>query len=474
MALVVKDRIKESSSTTGQGTLTLGGAETGFRTFADIGDGNTTYYAIVDGNNFEVGIGTYTASGTTLSRDTVLQTSAGNTTKISCSGAQKVFVTQPADKAVFTDASGNMTVNGDVNIESATPVIYFKDSDGTANNYGATYFDADTMYIYTRNGSSHGKIILTSFNGTGQADRLTVDATGNVGIGTTSPTDYNSGADNLVINSSGHTGMTIVSGALSNGVLYFADGTGSSATRGYVYYNHSTDHMDLGTAGNDCVRIDVEGNVGIGGSPVSTDVGYDTGTLHLRGTNTGSQIHFTTSTSGNTATDGAHISLWNDNNLYYSNLEDTQHRFYVGTTETLNVTNSTVTVDGILNVPNKMIANSSGVLYGHDGSSSFMGLLSQYGGTRALVGSNQCGLGFNNNHDEIYPIQMSNGYAVNNQVELGNSNYRFSKVYGVTGDFQYGIFSWGITFGDGTTMQTAPSAGGISAGKSMVLGLAFG
>ena len=103
-----------------------------------------------------------------------------------------------------------------------------------------------------------------------------------------------------------------------------------------------------------------------------------------------------------------------------------------------------------------------------------MGLLSQYGGTRALVGSNQCGLGFNNNHDEIYTIQMSNGYAVNNQVELGNSNYRFSKVYGVTGDFQYGIFSWGITFGDGTTMQTAPSAGGFSAGKSMVLGLAFG
>jgi len=71
------------------------------------------------------------------------------------------------------------TFTGDVNIESSAPTIYFKDSDGTANNYGATYFDADTMYVYTRNGSSHGKIILTSFNGTDQADRLTIDTSGN-------------------------------------------------------------------------------------------------------------------------------------------------------------------------------------------------------------------------------------------------------------------------------------------------------
>ena len=98
MGLVLKDRIKETSSTTGQGTLTLGGAANGFRSFADIGDGNNTYYCTVDGNNFEVGVGTYTASGTTLSRDTVLQTSAGNTTKITCTGNQEVFVTQPADK----------------------------------------------------------------------------------------------------------------------------------------------------------------------------------------------------------------------------------------------------------------------------------------------------------------------------------------------------------------------------------------
>ena len=99
MGVVLKDRIKQTSATAGQGPLTLTSpAPDGFRPFSDIGDGNLTYYCIVDGNNFEVGVGTYTASGTTLSRDTVLQTSAGNTTKITCTGNQEVFVTQPADK----------------------------------------------------------------------------------------------------------------------------------------------------------------------------------------------------------------------------------------------------------------------------------------------------------------------------------------------------------------------------------------
>jgi len=67
---------------------------------------------------------------------------------------------------------------GDINIESAAPIIYFKDSDGTTNNYGATYFDDDTMYVYTRDGSSHGKIVLTSYNGTSQVDRLILDTNG--------------------------------------------------------------------------------------------------------------------------------------------------------------------------------------------------------------------------------------------------------------------------------------------------------
>ena len=106
MPLVVKDRIKETSTTSGTGTLTLAGAASGFRSFADIGNGNTTYYAIVDSvaNTWEVGIGTYTLSGTTLARNTILSNSSGTTAAINFAANSKdVFVTYPSDKAVYGD-----------------------------------------------------------------------------------------------------------------------------------------------------------------------------------------------------------------------------------------------------------------------------------------------------------------------------------------------------------------------------------
>jgi hypothetical protein len=113
MALVVKDRVQETSTTTGTGTFTLAGAVSGFQSFSAIGDGNTTYYAIVGGAEWEVGLGTYTASGTTLSRDTVLASSAGGTTKVTFSaGTKNVFVTYPADKSIYDDASGNVIALG--------------------------------------------------------------------------------------------------------------------------------------------------------------------------------------------------------------------------------------------------------------------------------------------------------------------------------------------------------------------------
>lgn len=104
MALVIKDRVKETTTTTGTGSLTLGGAATGFQAFSVIGDGNSTYYAVsyLDSSEWEVGIGTYTASGTTLSRDTILASSnAGAAVNLSA-GEKDVYVVYPADKAVIS------------------------------------------------------------------------------------------------------------------------------------------------------------------------------------------------------------------------------------------------------------------------------------------------------------------------------------------------------------------------------------
>ena len=103
MALVVKDRVRETTTTTGTGTITLGGAATGFQSFSVIGDSNTTFYTIQlsNTNEWEVGVGTYTSSGTTLSRDTILESSNSGSAVNFSAGTKDVFVTYPAEKAIY-------------------------------------------------------------------------------------------------------------------------------------------------------------------------------------------------------------------------------------------------------------------------------------------------------------------------------------------------------------------------------------
>jgi hypothetical protein len=116
MALVVNDRVKETSTTTGTGTFTLDGAVSGFETFSSaIGNTNTTYYAIVNSNGeFEVGLGTVGAG--TLSRDTIISSSNSDAAENFTAGTKNVFVTLPASKAVILDSSGNIVANNGSNL----------------------------------------------------------------------------------------------------------------------------------------------------------------------------------------------------------------------------------------------------------------------------------------------------------------------------------------------------------------------
>lgn len=116
MALVLADRVQETTTTTGTGSVTLAGAVTGYQSFAVIGNGNTTFYTIADqgGANWEVGIGTYTSSGTTLSRDTVLSSSNSGSLVNFTSGIKTVFVTYPSEKSVNLNAAGNVSALGTV------------------------------------------------------------------------------------------------------------------------------------------------------------------------------------------------------------------------------------------------------------------------------------------------------------------------------------------------------------------------
>ena len=120
MALVVNDRVKETSTTTGTGTFSLAGAVTGFETFvAGIGNSNTTYYAIVNTNNgeFEVGLGTVTdATPDTLARTTIISSSNSDSAVDFSSGTKNVFCTLPASKSVILDSSGNIVANNGSNL----------------------------------------------------------------------------------------------------------------------------------------------------------------------------------------------------------------------------------------------------------------------------------------------------------------------------------------------------------------------
>ena len=110
MALVVADRVQETTTTTGTGTYTLAGAKDGFQSFAAVGDGNTTYYACTDGTDYEVGIGTYTATGTTLARTTIIESSNSDAAVNWGAGEKDIFVTLPASKALVQDASDDVTL----------------------------------------------------------------------------------------------------------------------------------------------------------------------------------------------------------------------------------------------------------------------------------------------------------------------------------------------------------------------------
>jgi len=151
MALVVKDRVKETTTVTGTGTATLLGAATGFQSFSAIGNANTTYYTISSngGSEWEVGIGTYTSSGTTLSRDTVLESSNSGSLVSFSAGTKDVYCVYPAEKATYQDEGQNIVggasgssylCNTTISVNTTIPTSYNAVSGGPITvNSGATF-----------------------------------------------------------------------------------------------------------------------------------------------------------------------------------------------------------------------------------------------------------------------------------------------------------------------------------------------
>lgn len=219
MPLVVKDRVLETTSSTGTGTITLGGALTGYQSFSVIGDGNTTYYTIAGGTEWEVGIGTYTASGATLSRDTVLESSNGGSLVNFSSGTKNVFVTYPAEKSVYKESNdyvylpsnlqftgtGNR-ITGDFSNATVANRVAFQTSTTNGNTAVNCLPNGtsrvSTFQAYINPDPTNSAYIGITANGT---DGITVIESAIRGTGTYLPmTFYTGGSERMRINTSGN------------------------------------------------------------------------------------------------------------------------------------------------------------------------------------------------------------------------------------------------------------------------------
>ena len=162
MAFVLNDRVKETTTTTGTGTVNLAGAETGFESFvAGIGNSNTTYYAIVHQSldEFEVGLGTITdASPDTLARTTVISSSNSDSAVNFSAGTKDVFCTLPASKAIVEDGSDNIALG-------AAPTLSNASGDLTVDVAADIILDADGEHVTFKDGGTEiGNIDMGSQN----------------------------------------------------------------------------------------------------------------------------------------------------------------------------------------------------------------------------------------------------------------------------------------------------------------------
>ena len=277
MAFICNDRVKETTATTGTGTITLAGAVTHFEAFSAIGNTNTTYYCIVHENTsydeWEVGYGVYTLSGTTLTR-TAVTSSNGDALVSFTAGTKSVFCTLPANKTVIKDTSGNLVygdgtatgfmtslasdttpqLGGDLDVVTYDLVSTSdRDIDIIPNGTGDVNLGADTVQVGDNDANATittqgtGDLILNTNNGTNAGNVTLLDgANGNinlapngtgeivVGAGDTAGDITSNGAYDLIVDTNGGTNagnLTLTNGA--NGAITLTpNGTGVVAIEG--------------------------------------------------------------------------------------------------------------------------------------------------------------------------------------------------------------------------------------------------
>ena len=222
MAIVVKDRVKETSTTTGTADFTLGGAAAGFQAFSAIGNTNFTYYAAVDPATgaWEVGYGQYQTSGPTLTRNTILSSSAAGAKVSFGAGSKEVFCTYPAEKAIYEELTGNVLIDGGpLTVVGAGVTSYTSFGAALAEMYANETAFAQ-MYVQNLNSSATASTDIVAYNDAGDGTNNFID----MGISSSSYSDptypiFTAGSGYLY-----NDGGELIIGSATDDVVLFAGG----------------------------------------------------------------------------------------------------------------------------------------------------------------------------------------------------------------------------------------------------------
>jgi hypothetical protein len=295
MALVLADRVRDTTTTTGTGTVTLSGtAPTGYQTFgATIGNGNTTYYTINAGSQWEVGIGTYSSTGPTLARTTVLASSNGGSLVDFSTGTKDVFVTYPAEKSVNYDASDNVgigTTSPGVLLDvfsTAGPIIKNRSSTVNTTLRGFEIQTVNDIHASFKAEPSSGELRIASgfstWGGyqtfyTNGSERMRITDSGNVGIGTSAPiaggfltVGSGAGSSTAVQYLNAGSGGSALLGRISGSNTWFLGDTTAAlgSGTGLINFVYGANPWIVYLNNAERMRIDPSGNVGIGTSSVT-------------------------------------------------------------------------------------------------------------------------------------------------------------------------------------------------------------